>query len=53
MTKPNKVKHTFTVTFTTIDEKRKARELHGALREAIAGAAGVEKVVVKAVKDGE
>lgn len=50
-TKSNKVKHTFTVSFTSIDETRKPRELQNALREAIADAASVDKVVIKAVKD--
>lgn len=53
MAKANKVKHVFTVSFTTIDDARKPRELQSALRDAIAKAAGVEKAVVKSVKDDD
>lgn len=53
MAKANKVKHVFTVSFTTIDDARKPRELQSALRDAIAKAAGVEKAIVKSVKDDD
>lgn len=51
MSKANKVKHVFTVTFTTVDDTRKPRELQTAIRDAIADAASVDKVTLKAVKD--
>jgi hypothetical protein len=51
MAKANKVKHAFDLSFTLIDDKRKPREIQTAIREAVADAVGVEKVVVKSVKD--
>lgn len=51
MSKPVKTKHALSVSFTTTDEKRKSRELLAAIREAVAKAVGVEKVVVKTVTE--